>query len=386
MDPNFPFTAEDESPITVESGHATTSKYFYSEEKGSKWVTEKFPAVYNFKENGSIHKQFRVGKRFILEILGWTNPQKVGKRSIRVLKLFGFDKVPYIITFSSTEEMDKVYKEINDVINLQNEKLNILIDTKIIFFSPNEKDGVPGTLNVTRNGAIFATPSNALYGSLLINMRASVDADPRADPTDEKAILINSINEEKKTGYEVKIKVENSRDEILKKMQDLISKLNLRTPFTVANPVKAETSPDKKEEEEEDADEKETFKEFPSIVLKEAIDGEENDDILVNAQTKIYTINNKSWECFDAGEFHINYMKSTKEYRIVMRTGNTKMICLNMKLFKGMNLSLKADKMLSFLGFFKQSSTPEPLLINFKDSADCLTSHLYMETALAEME
>ncbi|XBW37543.1 hypothetical protein QEN19_003123 [Hanseniaspora menglaensis] len=85
--------------------------------------------------------------------------------------------------------------------------------------------------------------------------------------------------------------------------------------------------------------------------LEEVYNGEENEDILFNSNSKLYALIDlkEGWKERGLGPIHLNYNKESKTHRLVIRQRLTFQILLNLRIVKGMKV---------FKGF-PGSSNPE---------------------------
>ena len=397
MDVNFEFPLSTEESTQLNTGFAQIYRLFYSEEKGNMWNAVG-KDKYKFNIEGETNVQFKVGRLFLVQILEWTSPQPVLNRSLRIMAFFGGVKWPYVVVFPDQKSRDAALSTIQTAIEKLKEISITLIDTEVTYFGPistttslqidPETEGIPGILNVTKTGLIFLTPNNPQIGDLLINMKAYKEINPRAEG--ENRIHMININRQQHTGFDIELQFKDKRDEYLQKIVNLIEKCKLTTTITIAKPTHNNQEKQDSDDQEAAQDDQETFVEFPSIVL-EGINGEENDEIIFNEPAKIFILTEKKekgvvkaqWEFFGAGELHINCVNN--KYRMVMRRGLTKLICLNMAISKNHTFILRNDRMITFSGNINQLEKSQPTLLEFKDTNACFICHFFL-TTIADMK
>lgn len=106
---------------------------------------------------------------------------------------------------------------------------------------------------------------------------------------------------------------------------------------------KKETTNEEKNDEEEDKKEEETkeAEQKPVLTKLETVEnGEENEDIVFNSNTKMYSLTSlkEGWKERGVGPIHLNHNKETDSYRLVIRQRLTFQVLLNLKIVKGIKI------------------------------------------------
>lgn len=94
-------------------------------------------------------------------------------------------------------------------------------------------------------------------------------------------------------------------------------------------------SESKSEDDTKDVDDKPVLKKLETVE-----NGEENEDIVFNSNTKMYSLTSlkEGWKERGVGPIHLNYNKETDSYRLVIRQRLTFQVLLNLKIVKGIKI------------------------------------------------
>lgn len=104
---------------------------------------------------------------------------------------------------------------------------------------------------------------------------------------------------------------------------------------------KKETTDEEAPSESKSEDDTKDVENKPVLKKLETVEnGEENEDIVFNSNTKMYSLTSlkEGWKERGVGPIHLNYNKETESYRLVIRQRLTFQVLLNLKIVKGIKI------------------------------------------------
>lgn len=104
---------------------------------------------------------------------------------------------------------------------------------------------------------------------------------------------------------------------------------------------KKETTDEEAPSESKSEDDTKDVEHKPVLKKLETVEnGEENEDIVFNSNTKMYSLTSlkEGWKERGVGPIHLNYNKETDSYRLVIRQRLTFQVLLNLKIVKGIKI------------------------------------------------
>jgi len=122
--------------------------------------------------------------------------------------------------------------------------------------------------------------------------------------------------------------------------------------------------------EKVDDNEDQTVDVIESTAIVSSVTGEENEEVIISSKAAFYVLVKKDDKQELAekgvGELHLN--KGDNYFRFIMRRDNAlKTICLNCRIFQGMNPKLRNAKQIQLLVNLPDQSTPNVAVLRFPD-------------------
>lgn len=139
------------------------------------------------------------------------------------------------------------------------------------------------------------------------------------------------------------------------------------------------------EEDKKDEEAKEEEEQKPVLTKLETVEnGEENEEIVFNSNTKMYSLTSlkEGWKERGVGPIHLNYHKETESYRLVIRQRLTFQVLLNLKIVKGIKIfkgfpgSSNSEKFVRILVTVDKQVVQYCMKLNSEELADKLFDKL----------